>query len=69
MKKIPLIALAHARSGDKGNMCNIGLIARRLEHYPLLVEHVMPRSVSRSISPAFALGKWNASKAAEFGRT
>jgi len=45
MKKIPLIALAHARSGDKGNMCNIGLIARRLEHYPLLVEQVTAERV------------------------
>ncbi len=40
MKKVQLVDLAHARSGDKGNMCNIGLIARRPEYYPILVEKV-----------------------------
>ena len=40
MSKVPLLILAHARSGDKGNMCNIGLIARRPEYYPLLVREV-----------------------------
>jgi hypothetical protein len=38
--KAPLIELAHARSGDKGNMCNIGLIARKPEYYAILVEQV-----------------------------
>jgi hypothetical protein len=32
--------LAHARSGDKGDTSNIGLIALKPEYYPLLVEHV-----------------------------
>jgi hypothetical protein len=40
MSRVPLIAIAHARSGDKGNMCNIGLIARRPEYYPILVQQV-----------------------------
>ena len=40
MRMVPLIELAHARSGDKGNMCNIGLIARKPEYYPILVERV-----------------------------
>lgn len=35
-----LIDIAHARSGDKGNTANIGLIAYRPEDYPLLVQHV-----------------------------
>jgi hypothetical protein len=34
--EVPLIALAWARSGDKGNLCNIGVIARRPEWLPLL---------------------------------
>lgn len=40
MAKIPLLRLAHARSGDKGDTVNVGLIARRPEFYPLLTEHV-----------------------------
>jgi len=32
--------LAHARSGDKGDTANIGLIALRDDFYPLLVRNV-----------------------------
>jgi hypothetical protein len=45
MKRIQLIEIAHARSGDKGNACNIGLIARRSEYYPLLVKYVTAERV------------------------
>ncbi len=38
--KIELTKLAHARSGDKGDTANIGLIAWRAEFYPLLVREV-----------------------------
>ncbi len=38
--RVPLYKLAHARSGDKGDTANIGLIAHKPEYYPLLVEHV-----------------------------
>jgi hypothetical protein len=38
--KISLLQLAHARSGDKGDTANVGLIARRPEYYPILVEKV-----------------------------
>lgn len=38
--KIQLVKLAHARSGDKGDTANIGLIALRDEIYPLLVREV-----------------------------
>jgi hypothetical protein len=34
--RVPLSALAHARSGDKGDTCNIGVIARAPEIYPWL---------------------------------
>lgn len=34
--KVPLIALAVGRSGDKGNSANIGLIARKGEYLPWL---------------------------------
>jgi hypothetical protein len=32
--KVPLVALAVGRSGDKGNAANIGIIARRPEYLP-----------------------------------
>ncbi len=35
-REVPLISLAWARSGDKGNTSNIGVIARRAEWLPLL---------------------------------
>jgi hypothetical protein len=31
---VPLIQIAHARSGDKGNASNIGVLARRPEYLP-----------------------------------
>lgn len=40
MKKVRLLEIAHARSGDKGDTSNVGLIANRAEDYPLLVKHV-----------------------------
>ncbi len=38
--RIQLIRLAHARSGDKGDTANVGLIALRDEFYPLLAREV-----------------------------
>ena len=38
--RIKLVKLAHARSGDKGDTANVGLIALRAEFYPLLVREV-----------------------------
>lgn len=38
--KIGLIKLAHARSGDKGDTANVGLIALKDEYYDLLVREV-----------------------------
>jgi hypothetical protein len=35
--KIRLVDIAHARSGDKGDTVNVGVIARRREHYDLMV--------------------------------
>jgi len=43
--KVPLSRLAHARSGDKGDTANIGLIAFDPRHYPLLVREVTPERV------------------------
>ena len=38
--KIQLTKLAHARSGDKGDTANVGLIAFRDDYYPLLAREV-----------------------------
>ena len=38
--KVQLLQIAHARSGDKGDTANIGLIARKPEYYPILAREV-----------------------------
>ena len=42
-----LLDLAHARSGDKGNTANVGLIACNPEFYPVLVKEVTAARVAR----------------------
>ena len=41
-----LHAIAHARTGDKGNHSNISLFAYRPEDYPILVEQVVESRVA-----------------------
>ena len=43
--EVPLIALAWARSGDKGDISNIGLVARRPEWLPWIWAGVTPEAV------------------------
>lgn len=43
--KIQLKDIAHARSGDKGDTANVGLIALKDEFYPLLVREVTAERV------------------------
>lgn len=45
--KIQLLEIAHARSGDKGDTSNIGLIARKPEFYPVLVNEVTAERVKK----------------------
>ncbi|HWK88536.1 MAG TPA: hypothetical protein VNP72_01025 [Longimicrobium sp.] len=45
MPRIQLRYLAHARSGDKGDTANVGVIALRPEFYPVLVEQLTPERV------------------------
>jgi hypothetical protein len=45
--KVQLVKLAHARSGDKGDTANIGLIALQDEFYPVLVREVTAERVKR----------------------
>ena len=43
--KVQLVKLAHARSGDKGDTANVGLISLKPEIYPLLVREVTAEKV------------------------
>lgn len=45
MKKIKLIDIASARSGDKNNVCNIGVMAKKPEHYSILKEKLTAEKV------------------------
>ncbi len=45
--RVKLLKLAHARSGDKGDTANVGLIALRDEFYPLLVREVTADRVKK----------------------
>ncbi|TMQ51500.1 MAG: DUF1446 domain-containing protein [Candidatus Eisenbacteria bacterium] len=45
--RVPLSALAHGRSGDKGDTCNIGVIARAPEIYPWLKRTLTANVVKR----------------------
>lgn len=45
--KVQLVDVAHARSGDKGDTANVGLIAYEQRWYPFLVEHVTREAVTR----------------------
>ncbi len=38
--KQPLGTIAHTRSGDKGDTCNVGVIAFDPKHYPIIVREV-----------------------------
>ncbi len=38
--RVQLVDLAHARSGDKGDTANVGIIAMRPEWYPLLAKEL-----------------------------
>jgi acyclic terpene utilization AtuA family protein len=45
--RVPLSAVAHGRSGDKGDTCNIGVIARAPEIYPWLKRTLTAALVKR----------------------
>jgi hypothetical protein len=44
--KIRLLDIAHARSGDKGDTANVGLIALEDKWYPVLVRYVTRERVA-----------------------
>jgi hypothetical protein len=43
--RVPLRRIAHARSGDKGDASNVGLIAQSPAAYQILLEQVTPERV------------------------
>lgn len=43
--RIQLVDIAHARSGDKGDTANVGLIALKSEYYPTIVREVTAERV------------------------
>jgi len=45
--KVRLVDIAHARSGDKGDTANVGIIALEPRWYPLLEMFVTRESVAR----------------------
>jgi hypothetical protein len=45
--KLRLLDLAHARSGDKGDTANVGVIALRPEWYPVLEKYVTREAVAK----------------------
>jgi len=45
MKRMQLVHLAHARSGDKGNTANVGVIAYDATHWELLRREVTAERV------------------------
>src|SRR6187549_1501354 len=49
--KINLVKLAHARSGDKGDTANVGLIALKEDYYPILVREVTAEKVKEHFGP------------------
>lgn len=53
--RIQLKQICHARSGDKGDTGNVGLIALRDEYYPLILRHVTAERVKKHFE-GIALG-------------
>ena len=48
--RVRLLELAHARSGDKGDTANVGVIARQRAFYPLLVRELTADRVAAHFS-------------------
>jgi len=49
---VPLVLLAWARSGDKGDHANVGVLARRPEYLPFLRAALTPEAVARHMAHA-----------------
>lgn len=49
--KVRLIDIAHARSGDKGDTANVGVIARRPDWYAVLEKYLTVEIVATHFAP------------------
>jgi hypothetical protein len=49
--KVRVLDVAHARSGDKGDTANVGVIARRPEWYPFLEKYLTADIVAAHFAP------------------
>jgi hypothetical protein len=54
--RVPLATIAHTRSGDKGDISNIGVIANDPRHYPILVRELTAERV-KAFFGGFVKGK------------
>ena len=50
-REVPLIKLAYARSGDKGNSSNVAIFARQPEYLPLLRAYLTPERIVAQLCP------------------
>jgi hypothetical protein len=51
MARVPLWVVAHARSGDKGDTANVGVIAYAPDYYPYLAEQLTIERVAAHFGP------------------
>jgi hypothetical protein len=56
MARVRLLEIAHARSGDKGDTANVGLIAKDPKDYALIAREVTAERVKAHFGP-LVLGK------------
>jgi hypothetical protein len=50
--KVRLVDIAHARSGDKGDTANVGVIAKRAQWYPLIARELTEKRIADHFSGA-----------------
>ena len=54
LEAVPLIGLAWARSGDKGDLFNVGVISRTEEYLPYIAAALTPEAIARWYSHVFS---------------
>jgi len=47
---VPLVKIAYARSGDKGNKANIGIIARDAKFFPSICKYINEKIIEENFS-------------------
>ena len=52
---VRLLHIAHARSGDKGDMVNVGVIALKAEWYGVIERHLTAALVAKHFAPLVAV--------------